>query len=133
MDEKYRFIISSYALACGVFLMGIRWVIHKKDGSTTVSGWNDNSVSFRKAWSKDVTSIQLQRESDKKLFTLSSFSGKSCDFWEVDDFIVRTSGNSNMVSRKIFKRLYGDIWLGLSLSENTNPEIFVIKKRIKVG
>ena len=45
--------------------MGIRWIIHKKDGKTIASDWNSNEESFRKNWSEDITSIQLQRENKK--------------------------------------------------------------------
>lgn len=113
--------------------MPTRWIIHKKDGQTTTSDWDSNEVSFRKAWSEDITSIQLQREENKKLFTLSARKGSKTIFWQTDDFILDPNKESSvMVSRRIFKNLGEDTWLELALKNGENITINVINKRIKV-
>jgi len=114
--------------------MGIRWIIHKKDGKTIASDWNSNEESFRKNWSEDITSIQLQRE-NKKLYTLSARKNSRNKFWQTDDFIVdQNTMQSNMVARKIFKNLGEDTWLELILSnKKEKPTINIIKKKIQVN
>jgi phosphomannomutase len=113
--------------------MGIRWIIHKKDGQTITSDWNSNEISFRKSWSEDITSTQLQREEDKKLYTLSARKGSKTLFWQTDDFILDpNNGQSRMVARKIFKSLGEDNWLELILNNDENITINVINKKIKV-
>jgi hypothetical protein len=113
--------------------MGTRWIIHKKDGQTVTSDWDSNEVSFRKNWSEDITSIQLQREEDKKLFTLSARKGSKTIFWQTDDFIIDPNiDQSKMIARKIFKNLGEDTWLELALKNGENITINVINKRIKV-
>jgi hypothetical protein len=113
--------------------MGTRWILHKKDGQTTTSDWDSNEVSFRRSWSEDITSIQLQRE-DKKLYTLSARKGSKSLFWQTDDFILDPGKEqSRMIARKIFKSLGEDTWLELCLIEGKeNPTINIINKIIKV-
>ena len=115
--------------------MGTRWILHKKDGQTTTSDWDSNEVSFRRNWSEDITSIQLQREEDKKLFTLSARKGSKVTFWQTDDFIFDPSKEqSRMIARKIFKSLGDNNWLELCLIEGKeNPIINIINKVIKVN
>jgi len=114
--------------------MGIRWIIHKKDGKTVNSGWNSNKESFRKAWSKDITSIQLQSE-DKKLYTLSARKNSKTLFWQTDNFLLNSNTNKiEMMTRKIFKSLGENIWLELAFcNESEKPFINIINKKIKVG
>jgi len=113
--------------------MGTRWLLHKKDGQTTTSDWDSNEVSFRKNWSEDITSIQLQRE-DKKLYTLSARKGSKSLFWQTDDFILDTNTEqTRMLARKIFKSLGDNNWLELCLIEGKEkPTINIINKVIKV-
>jgi hypothetical protein len=113
--------------------MGTRWILHKKDGQTTTSDWDSNEVSFRKNWSEDITSIQLQRE-DKKLYTLSARKGSKSLFWQTDDFILDTNTEqTRMLARKIFKSLGDNNWLELCLIEGKEkPTINIINKVIKV-
>ena len=114
--------------------MGTRWILHKKDGQTTTSDWDSNEVSFRKNWSEDITSIQLQRE-DKKLYTLSARKGSKSLFWQTDDFILDTNTEqTRMLARKIFKSLGDNNWLELCLIEGKEkPTINIINKVIKVN
>jgi hypothetical protein len=114
--------------------MRTRWILHKKDGQTTTSDWDSNEVSFRKNWSEDITSIQLQRE-DKQLYTLSARKGSKSLFWQTDDFILDPSKEqSKMVARKIFKSLGDNNWLELCLIEGKEkPTINIISKVIKVN
>ena len=113
--------------------MGTRWIIHKKDGQTVTSNWDSNDVSFRRNWSEDITSIQLQREEDKKLFTLSARKNSKALFWQTDDFILDpNNGQSKMIARKIFKSLGNDNWLELVLNTDESITINVINKKIKV-
>jgi hypothetical protein len=114
--------------------MGTRWILHKKDGQTTTSDWDSNEVSFRKNWSEDITSIQLQRE-DKKLYTLSARKGSKSLFWQTDDFILDTNTEqTRMIARKIFKSLGDNNWLELCLIEGKEkPTINIINKVIKVN
>jgi len=114
--------------------MGIRWIIHKKDGKTITSDWNSNEESFRKNWSSDITSIQLQNE-EKKLYTLSARKNSRIVFWQTDDFLLNpNTEQTDMVARKIFKNLGEDIWLELMLSDKSEkPVINIINKKIKVG
>ena len=118
----------------GIFIMSIRWILHKKDGQTVTSNWDSNEVSFRKNWSEAITSIQLQREEDKKLFTLSARKNSKALFWQTDDFILDPSnGQSKMIGRKIFKSLGDDNWLELGLKKDENITLNVINRKIKVG
>jgi hypothetical protein len=118
----------------GFFIMGIRWIIHKKDGQTVTSNWGSNDVSFRKNWFEDITSIQLQREEDKKLFTLSAKKNSKTIFWQTDDFVFDpNNGQSKMIARKIFKSLGEDSWLELALNNDKNITLNVINKKIQVG
>lgn len=112
--------------------MGTRWIIHKKDGITINSNWDSNDVSFRKNWSKYITSIQLQREIDKKLFTLSSRNNSSNVFWQTDDFVVGSENKPKMLGRRIFKSLGKDNWIEFCLKNGENITINVINKKIKV-
>jgi len=114
--------------------MGIRWILHKKDGQTVTSDWDSNEISFRKNWSEDITSIQLQREEDKKLFTLSARKNSKNLFWQTDDFILDpNTEQTKMIARRIFKSLGEDTWLELVLSNNgENVTINVRKEKIKV-
>lgn len=114
--------------------MGIRWILHKKDGQTVTSDWNSNEVSFRKNWSEDITSIQLQRE-DRKLYTLSARKGSKSLFWQTDDFILDpNTERTKMIARRIFKSLGDNNWLELCLIEGKeNPTINIINKVIKVN
>jgi len=114
--------------------MSIRWIIHKKDGKTITSDWNSNEESFRKNWSDDITSIQLQRK-DKKLYTLSARKNSKVIFWQTDDFIIDVNTmESNIISRKIFKSLDDNKWLELVLSnKDERPIINIINKKIKVS
>jgi hypothetical protein len=114
--------------------MGTRWILHKKDGQTTTSDWDSNEVSFRRNWSEDITSIQLQRE-DKKLYTLSARKGSKSLFWQTDDFILDPNiEQTRMIARKIFKSLGDNNWLELCLiAGKENPTINVINKVIKVN
>ena len=114
--------------------MGTRWIVHKKDGQTITSDWDSNEVSFRKAWSEDITSIQLQREENKKLFTLSARKGSKTIFWQTDDFILYPNKDQSvMIARKIFKSLGDNNWLELALNKEEKPTINVINKKIKVN
>lgn len=114
--------------------MGIRWILHKKDGQTVTSNWDSNEVSFRKNWSEDITSIQLQREEDKKLFTLSAKKGIKANFWQTDDFVLDSNTEqTKMISRRIFKNLGNDTWLELVLKNGENVTINVTNRRIKVN
>jgi len=118
----------------GFFIMAIRWIVHKKDGQTVTSNWDSNDISFRKNWSEDITSIQLQREEDKKLYTLSARKNAKTIFWQTDDFILDpNTEQSLMISRRIFKSLGPDTWLELVLKNNMNVTINVINKKIKVN
>lgn len=114
--------------------MGIRWIIHKKDGKTVASDWNSNEESFRKDWSNTITSIQLQME-NKKLYTLSARKNSKILFWQTDDFLLNLNSEQvEMIARKIFKSLGKDIWLELALDIQTGrPFINIINKKIKVG
>ena len=117
----------------GFFIMGIRWIVHKKDGQTVTSNWDLNDISFRKNWSEDITSIQLQREEDKKLYTLSARKNSKTIFWQTDDFILDpNNGQSKMIARKVFKSLGDNNWLELALNSDKNPTVNVINKKIKV-
>ena len=113
--------------------MGIRWIIHKKDGKTVASDWNSNEESFRMHWSNNITSIQLQRE-NKKLYTLSARNNSKTLFWQTDNFLLNANTELvEMIARKIFKSLGKDIWLELILDINTGrPFINIINKKIKV-
>jgi len=112
----------------------MRWIVHKKDGSTIASNWNLNDVSFRKSWSKDITSIQLQREEDKKLFTLSARKNSKSIFWQIDDFIFDTrSAKSIMIARKILKSLSNDIWIEVSININKEIAINIINDKFGVN
>jgi hypothetical protein len=114
--------------------MGIRWILHKKDGQTVTSNWDSNDVFFRKHWSEDITSIQLQREEDRKLFTLSARKNVKTIFWQTDDFVFDpNTEQSLMVSRRIFKSLGPDTWLELVLKKDKNITVNVINKRIKAN
>ena len=115
--------------------MGIRWIIHKKDGKTTTSDWNSNKESFRKNWSSNITSIQLQRELDKKLYTLSRKTTSKTIFWQSDVFLLNSNTEQiEMVARGIFKSLGEDIWLELILSnKKERPIINIINNKIKVA
>jgi hypothetical protein len=113
--------------------MGIRWILHKKDGQTVTSDWDSNEVSFRKNWSEDITSIQLQREKDKKLYTLSAKKGVKTSFWQTDDFILEQGAEqSRMVARRIFKDLGKDTWLELVLKNNENVTINIRNEKIGI-
>jgi hypothetical protein len=114
--------------------MGIRWIIHKKDGSTINSGWNSGDTSFRNNWSRDISSLQLQREEDKRLYTLSKRKNSKSVFWQTDDFLVGANSDSPiMVSRRIFKSLGEDNWIELILKNKyKNITLNVINKKIKV-
>lgn len=114
--------------------MGIRWIIHKRDGITVKSDWDSNEKSFRENWSKDITSIQLQEELSKELYTLSARNRIKSIFWQTDDFILDpNTGKNFMAARKIFKCLGSAIWLELTLdSRNNKLLINIINKKIKV-
>jgi hypothetical protein len=115
--------------------MGIRWIMHKADGKTITSNWDSNDVSFRKNWSDDITSLQLQMTYKNKLYTLSARKNSKTVFWQTDDFLFDPNNScATMVARKIFKKLSKDIWLELSLKEegNLKPVINIIKKEIKI-
>ena len=115
--------------------MGIRWVIHKKDGRTIISDWDSNAISFRKHWDKTITSIQLQRKKDSKLFTLSARKNSDTIFWQTDDFIVNpNTERGDMISRRIFKNLAENIWLELVLiNGNDKPKVNIIEKKIGIN
>ena len=112
--------------------MGIRWIIHKKDGKTIASDWDSNEESFRKNWSEDITSIQLQRE-DKRLYTLSARKNSKTKFWQTDDFLLNSNTEqTEMVARRIFKSLGENNWLVLALNnKEERPTINIINKKIK--
>jgi len=114
------------------YYMGTRWILHKKDGQTTTSDWDSNEVSFRRGWSEDITSIQLQRE-DKKLYTLSARKGSKSLFWQTDDFILEQGAEqSKMVARRIFKNLGENTWLELVLSNN-GDNVTINVRNEKIG
>jgi len=114
--------------------MGIRWIMHKKDGQTITSNWDSNDISFRKNWSEDITSIQLQIEEDKKLYTLSARKNSKAIFWQTDDFILDPNTEKTlMVSRRIFKSLGPNTWLELVLKNDKNITLNVINHKIKVN
>ena len=134
MHELGSINLTHSLVPMGFFIMGIRWILHKKDGQTVTSNWDSNDISFRKNWSEDITSIQLQREEDKKLYTLSARKNAKTIFWQTDDFILDpNTEQSLMISRRIFKRLGPDTWLELVLKNNMNVTINVINKKIKVN
>lgn len=112
--------------------MSIRWIMHKKDGKTITSGWDSNEESFRKNWSNNITSIQLQRD-DKQLYTLSARKNSKTIFWQTDNFVIdpKTS-QTRMISRRIFKSLGENIWLELILT-NDKLKINVVNRKIKVN
>lgn len=114
--------------------MSIRWLLHKRDGKTVMSGWNSNEKSFRKNWSDNITSIQLQDEF-KCLYTLSIRKNEKSIFWQSDDFVLNTANNNTcMIARKIFKNIGKHIWIELKLINGLNkPEINILNKRIKIG
>jgi hypothetical protein len=102
--------------------MRIRWIIHYLDGKTIISDW-EKEIPFYKYWSKDISSIQLQKESGK-LYTLSVKKKQSGIFWQRD----------TEKSRSILKRLHKNIWEELTLYLDKNkPEIKIIKENIEVS
>lgn len=120
----------------GIFnYMGTRWIIHKSNGQTITSEWGSNETSFRKNWSEDITSIQLQREVDKKLYTLSARKNSKTIYWQTDDFVLDPSKNqSKMIARRIFRSLGDNNWLELNLVEGKEkPVVNIINKIIKVS
>lgn len=108
--------------------------MHKIDGNTVTSEWNSPEISFRKSWSIDITSLQIQTEKGN-LYTLSTKKGRKSIFWQEDDYILQVGSDiSEMIARKIFKNIGNNNWLVLKVDTRTGkPSLDIIDRRIKVA
>ena len=107
--------------------------MHKINGNTITSEWDSPEVSFRKNWSRNITSLQIQTEKGN-FYTLSTKKGRKSVFWQEDDYILQIGSDiSKMIARKIFKNIGKDNWLVLKVDTRTGkPSLDIINRRIKV-